>query len=96
MSWDRPIHRTFKKPECRRQARSFRHRIRYFGGSIGSEFLIDKNQPAAGIVKWVRDWPFRRELIKLALKRKRMAQTRRMRMRIEKVQPPKRRGFRPA
>jgi REP element-mobilizing transposase RayT len=62
--WKRGAGRLLKNPDCRWQAGSFHHRIRCFEDAVEKRIYMDENPVRAGLVKRIRDWPYRGELIK--------------------------------
>ncbi|MEY2604515.1 MAG: REP-associated tyrosine transposase [Verrucomicrobiota bacterium] len=62
--WKRGIGRLLKNPDCRWQPGSLDHRIRCFEDAVEKRIYMDENPVRAGLVKRIRDWPYRGELIK--------------------------------
>ena len=62
--WKRGAGRLLKNPDYRWQAGSFHHRIRCFEDAVEKRIYMDENPLRAGLVKRIRDWPYRGELIK--------------------------------
>jgi len=62
--WKRGVGRLLKNPDCRWQAGSFHHRIRCFEDAVEKRIYMDENPVRAGLVKRIKDWPYRGELIK--------------------------------
>jgi putative transposase len=63
-SWRRGVGRLLKNPDWRWQAGSFHHRIRCFEDAVAKRIYMDENLVRAGLVKRIRDWPYRGELVK--------------------------------
>jgi hypothetical protein len=62
--WKRGVARVLKNPEFRWQPGSFHHRLRCFEGAIEKRIYMDENPVRAGLVRRIRDWPYRGELVK--------------------------------
>jgi putative transposase len=62
--WKRGVARVLKNPEFRWQPGSFHHRLRCFEDAIEKRIYMDENPVRAGLVRRIRDWPYRGELVK--------------------------------
>jgi hypothetical protein len=56
--------RAFRGRPSRGQAGSFHHRIRCFEDAVEKRIYMDENPVRAGLVRRIRDWPYRGELRK--------------------------------
>jgi putative transposase len=61
--WKGGVARVLKNSEWRWQAGSFHHR-RCFEDAVEKRIYMDENPVRAGLVKRIRDWPYRGELVK--------------------------------
>jgi putative transposase len=62
--WKCGVARVLKNRAWRWQAGSFHHRIRCFEDAVEKRIYMDENPIRAGLVKRIRDWPYRGELVK--------------------------------